>query len=110
MFDGRQKVESGERTAHALKHLQQTYGIDAVQFYDNNFFLNESHAVDQAEQLIPLNLKWWAEGRVDTFLKYSDETLRTKRLRSFAASDRIRRRLKRIRCIAGIACRRRLII
>ena len=77
VFDGRQKVESGERTAHALRHLQQTYGIDAVQFYDNNFFLNESHAVDQAEQLIPLNLKWWAEGRVDTFLKYSDETLRT---------------------------------
>ena len=33
------------------------YGIDAVQFYDNNFFLNESHAREQAELLIPLRLR-----------------------------------------------------
>ena len=77
VFDGRQKVETGERTAATLSHLRRTYGIDAVQFYDNNFFLNESHAADQAERLIPLNLKWWAEGRIDTFLKYSDKTLNT---------------------------------
>jgi anaerobic magnesium-protoporphyrin IX monomethyl ester cyclase len=76
IFDGRQKVESAERTASVLCRLQKTYGIDAVQFYDNNFFLNESHAVDQAERLIPLNLRWWAEGRIDTMLRYSDDTLR----------------------------------
>ncbi len=56
--------------------LQRDYGIDAVQFYDNNFFLNESHAVDQAERLIPLKLRWWAEGRIDAMLRYSDDTLR----------------------------------
>lgn len=77
IFDGRQKVEAAERTANVLAKLQKQYGIDAVQFYDNNFFLNESHAVDQAERLIPLNLKWWSEGRIDTMLKYSDDTLRT---------------------------------
>jgi anaerobic magnesium-protoporphyrin IX monomethyl ester cyclase len=76
IFDGRQKVESAERTAAVLSRLQQRYGIDAVQFYDNNFFLNESHAVDQAERLIPLNLRWWSEGRIDTVLRYSDDTLR----------------------------------
>jgi len=47
-----------------------------VQFYDNNFFLNESHTVALAEALLPLNLRWWSEGRIDTVLKYSDETLR----------------------------------
>jgi radical SAM superfamily enzyme YgiQ (UPF0313 family) len=76
IFDGRQKVESAERTAAVLGRLQREYGIDAVQFYDNNFFLNESHAADQAERLIPLNLRWWAEGRIDTMLRYSDDTLR----------------------------------
>ncbi|HWE51869.1 MAG TPA: radical SAM protein [Bryobacteraceae bacterium] len=76
IFDGRQKLESAERTADVLARLQRDYGIDAVQFYDNNFFLNESHAVRQAELLAPLNLKWWCEGRIDTFVKYSDDTLR----------------------------------
>jgi anaerobic magnesium-protoporphyrin IX monomethyl ester cyclase len=76
IFDGRQKVETAERTAAVLGRLQRDYGIDAVQFYDNNFFLSESHALDQAERLIPLKLRWWAEGRIDTMLRYSDDTLR----------------------------------
>ncbi|MCX6620439.1 MAG: radical SAM protein, partial [Acidobacteria bacterium] len=76
IFDGRQKTEAPERTAEVLGYLQRTYGIDAVQFYDNNFFLNESHAREQAERLIPLNLRWWSEGRIDAVLRYSDDTLR----------------------------------
>ncbi len=76
IFDSRQKVESAARTAMVLGRLQRDYGIDAVQFYDNNFFLNESHAVAQAEGMIPLKLQYWAEGRVDSLLRYSDEALR----------------------------------
>jgi radical SAM superfamily enzyme YgiQ (UPF0313 family) len=76
IFDGRQKTETPERTAAILTSLQQNYGIDAVQFYDNNFFLNESHAREQAELITPLGLRWWAEGRIDAFLRYSDATLR----------------------------------
>jgi anaerobic magnesium-protoporphyrin IX monomethyl ester cyclase len=79
LYDGRQKNESPERTAAVLRKLKQEYAIDAVQFYDNNFFLNESHAQSQAEQLIPLGLNWWAEGRIDAVLRYSDETLRALR-------------------------------
>jgi radical SAM superfamily enzyme YgiQ (UPF0313 family) len=75
VYDGRQKTEPARRTAEALGFLQRTYGADSVQFYDNNFFLNESHARDQAEQLIPLKMRWWAEGRVDALLRYSDATL-----------------------------------
>ncbi len=76
IFDGWQKLEAAERTADVLTRLQRCYGIDAVQFYDNNFFLNESHALRQAELLTPLNLRWWSEGRIDTVLRYSDDTLR----------------------------------
>src|SRR4029077_1905356 len=70
IFDGRQKLEAAERTASALRHLKITYGANAVQFYDNNFFLNESHALDQAQRLIPLEMRWWAEGRIDAVLRY----------------------------------------
>jgi len=45
---GRQKSEAPERTAAVLTHLQREYAIDAVQFYDNNFFLREADAVDLA--------------------------------------------------------------
>ncbi len=76
VFEGRERTESAERTAAVLGHQKQKYGIDAVQFYDNNFYLNESHARDQAERLMPLNLRWWSEGRIDTVVGYSDDTLR----------------------------------
>jgi anaerobic magnesium-protoporphyrin IX monomethyl ester cyclase len=76
VYGGRQKAETPERTAAVLASLQRRFGIDSVQFYDNNFFLNESHTADLARRLVPLRLEWWAEGRVDAVLRYSDETLR----------------------------------
>jgi anaerobic magnesium-protoporphyrin IX monomethyl ester cyclase len=75
VFNGRQKAEAPRRTAGVLAGLQRRYAIDAVQFYDNNFFLGESHTRELADRLRPLNLKWWAEGRIDTFLRYSNSTL-----------------------------------
>jgi anaerobic magnesium-protoporphyrin IX monomethyl ester cyclase len=74
VYDGRQKAEAPARTASALEKLQRAYGIDAVQFYDNNFFLNESHNRELFERLIPLKLRWWSEGRIDSVLRYSDDT------------------------------------
>ncbi len=79
VFQGRQRAEPPEQTASVLADLERRYAIDAVQFYDNNFFLNESHTRDLAERLRPLKLHWWAEGRVDTFLKYSNATLQALR-------------------------------
>lgn len=75
IYGGRQRTEAPERTAAILAHLRQRYAIDSVQFYDNNFFLNESHTAALAERLIPLGLRWWTEGRIDAVLRYSDETL-----------------------------------
>ena len=76
IFDGKQKMEAPERTVSTLSYLKKTYGANAIQFYDNNFFLNESHAREQAERMVPLGMRWWAEGRIDTVLRYSDETWR----------------------------------
>jgi radical SAM superfamily enzyme YgiQ (UPF0313 family) len=52
----------------------RTYGVDAVQFYDNNFFLAEDHTRELAGRLAPLKLRWWCEGRADILMKYSDTT------------------------------------
>ena len=72
----RQKMESPARTAAILTHLQERYGVNAVQFYDNNFFLAEGHTAELAERMEPLKMRWWSEGRIDVVLGYSDETLR----------------------------------
>lgn len=72
----REKMESPARTFAILDHLQATYGVNAVQFYDNNFFLREDHARELAGRIGPLNLRWWCEARVDIVLGYSDDTLR----------------------------------
>jgi anaerobic magnesium-protoporphyrin IX monomethyl ester cyclase len=74
-FSGsREKMESPARTEGMLRHLVERYGIDAVQFYDNNFFLREDHTKELAGRLAPLNLRWWCEGRSDIMMRYSDDT------------------------------------
>jgi anaerobic magnesium-protoporphyrin IX monomethyl ester cyclase len=76
-FSGsREKVEPPERTVEVLARLQRDYGVNAVQFYDNNFFIRENHARELAEQMIPLKMNWWCETRVDSVLRFSDETMR----------------------------------
>jgi anaerobic magnesium-protoporphyrin IX monomethyl ester cyclase len=75
VFD-REKIEPAERTAAIMTHLHREYGVNAVQFYDNNFFLREDHTRELAERMTPLGMNWWCEGRIDTVLGYSDETLR----------------------------------
>ena len=74
-FSGsREKMESPARTEAMLRHLAENYGVDAVQFYDNNFFLREDHTRELADRLAPLKLRWWCEGRTDIMMKYSDAT------------------------------------
>jgi anaerobic magnesium-protoporphyrin IX monomethyl ester cyclase len=76
-FSGsREKMESPERTAQVLGQLQREHGADAVQFYDNNFFVREDQARELADRMAPLKMNWWCEARVDAVLRYSDETLR----------------------------------
>lgn len=75
-YGSRQKTESPMRTENVLRGLVRHYGVDSVQFYDNNFFLSESLVREQMQRLRSLGLSWWCEGRVDALLRYSDETLR----------------------------------
>jgi len=74
MVNGRysaQSPETFERSVHTLVH---TYGANALQFYDNNFFVSESRSAEICERLIKYDIAWWTYGRVDTLMKYSDRT------------------------------------
>lgn len=74
-FSGsREKMESPARTEAILRYLADTYRANAVQFYDNNFFLREDHARELADRLAPLKMRWWCEARTDIMMRYSDAT------------------------------------
>jgi anaerobic magnesium-protoporphyrin IX monomethyl ester cyclase len=62
-----------------LDELRARYGIDAVEFFDENFFTAEKRAYEFARKVADRNISWWGEGRPDTVLEYTDDTLRTLR-------------------------------
>jgi radical SAM superfamily enzyme YgiQ (UPF0313 family) len=75
IFEARWKGKSAERIYRDLIFLKQNYGINAFNFHDNNFFVSEKRSVEFATLIKNENMKWWAEGRIDTMDKYSDESL-----------------------------------
>ena len=75
-YGSREKQEPTARTARILRALKRDLAIDAVQFYDNNFFVGEDHAEELMDRIAPLGLSWWCEARIDALLRYSDSTLK----------------------------------
>jgi hypothetical protein len=71
---GRWKAQTAERTARVVRGLVERHRVDAVEFYDNNFFVQESRTAEFAERVMDLSIAWWGEARIDTMLKYSERT------------------------------------
>jgi len=76
MSNRRWLAQSPARMERALGHLVATYRIDAVQMHDMDFFINEARTAEFCERITGLGLRWWALGRVDTLMQYSDATWR----------------------------------
>lgn len=74
MVNGRWLAQSAERTANTVRHLVNTWNINAVEFYDNNFFTHEARVAEFSERIMDLNIAWWGEGRIDTMMHYDDRT------------------------------------
>jgi len=70
-------AQSPARVASVLDAQQRTYGIDAVQFHDMDFFISESRIAELAGRLSGRGFAWWALGRVDELMRYRDATWRT---------------------------------
>jgi anaerobic magnesium-protoporphyrin IX monomethyl ester cyclase len=74
MVGGRWLPQSAERTDRVTRRLVREWGVDAVEFYDNNFFVHEARTAEFSERILDLDIAWWGEARVDTLLGYSDRT------------------------------------
>jgi pyruvate-formate lyase-activating enzyme len=74
MVNGRWLAQSAKRVARVVRYLVERWGADAVEFYDNNFFVHEARVAEFAERVMDLGIAWWGEARIDTLLKYSERT------------------------------------
>lgn len=66
--------ESGQRVGDIMRYLKQKHNIDGMEFHDMDFFVHEARSADIADQMTGLDINWWALGRVDTLMAYSDTT------------------------------------
>ncbi|MBV9899174.1 MAG: B12-binding domain-containing radical SAM protein [Chloroflexi bacterium] len=74
MVGGRWLAQSAERTANVTRRLVTEFGADALEFYDNNFFVHEARTIDFAERIMDLDIGWWGDARIDTLLRYADRS------------------------------------
>lgn len=75
IYNARWKGKSAATIYKDVKWLKSNYGIDALEFHDNNFFTSRKRVVEFSKLVLDDNIKWWGEGRIDTIDKYSDEDL-----------------------------------
>ena len=74
MTSRRWLAQSAARVHATLERLQRDYRVDSVMMHDMDFFISEARVSEFAERIERLHLKWWALGRIDTLMHYSDRT------------------------------------
>jgi radical SAM superfamily enzyme YgiQ (UPF0313 family) len=76
IFNARWKGMSAEKIYKDVTYFRDKYNIDAIEFHDNNFFTSKERVLEFSKLILNDNLKYWAEGRIDTINKYTDDELR----------------------------------
>jgi len=79
IYNARWKGKSASLIYKDIQYLIHNHGADAVEFHDNNFFVNEKRTVEFSHLIKNEKIKWWGEGRIDTVDKYSDASLEAMR-------------------------------
>ena len=79
IYNARWKGKSAKNIYKDIKFLIEKHKADAVEFHDNNFFVNEKRVVEFSKLVLEDNIQWWGEGRIDTMYKYKDESLKLMR-------------------------------
>jgi anaerobic magnesium-protoporphyrin IX monomethyl ester cyclase len=103
MWNGKTLFEPPERLLQSMRLLRDRWGADGIQFYDNNFFDQESTSVPMLDALATLRMPYWCFARTDAMAKFSTalwEKVRKSGLRmaffgAEAASDEILKRMKK---------------
>lgn len=74
MFRGKTALPPAARLEQDLGFLKHRLGVDAVQFYDHNFFDREIDMVPLLEVLARFELPWWCFARSDALLNLSERS------------------------------------
>jgi radical SAM superfamily enzyme YgiQ (UPF0313 family) len=84
MFRGKMALPAADRLEEDLTFMKARYGLNAVQFYDHNFFDREVDMVPLLQVLARLELPWWCFARSDALVNLSEaswQLVRKSRLR-----------------------------
>lgn len=75
VYNRRWNALTAEQTFSGVKYLYEKHSIDAVHFYDNNFFVNEKRALEFSRLMIKENIpvRWDGTAVVEQFSGFSDE-------------------------------------
>jgi anaerobic magnesium-protoporphyrin IX monomethyl ester cyclase len=71
MFRGKTELPAAARLDHDLSELTRRFGVDSLQFYDNNFFDREEDTLPLLDVLAHHQLPWWCFARSDALLNLS---------------------------------------
>lgn len=65
---------SAKRVIEDLNYLYEQYGVDAIHFFDNNFFVDEKRVEKIADGILKkkINIHWDGTSVVNQFLKFED--------------------------------------
>jgi anaerobic magnesium-protoporphyrin IX monomethyl ester cyclase len=74
MFRGKTALPSAARLEEDLSFLHERLGVDAIQFYDHNFFDREVDMQPLLEILAKHELPWWCFARSDAMLNLSERS------------------------------------
>jgi hypothetical protein len=79
IYKGKWSGKPPAEVAEEVLWFRNEYGVNAVEFVDNNFFVAEHRTLEVAERLQGKGITWWGEARPDTLDEFSDSTWRAMR-------------------------------
>jgi len=71
MFKGKTALPAAQRLDEDLRYFTRELGVDALQFYDHNFFDREEDMMPLLEVLADYQLPWWCFARSDALVNLS---------------------------------------
>lgn len=74
VYKGRWAGRDAAKIVQDVTWLKERYGVNAIEFIDNNFFVAEKRTAEVADGLRGKEISWWGEARPDTVMHYSDVT------------------------------------
>ena len=84
MYRGKTALPGAARLEQELRFLHERLGVDAIQFYDHNFFDREVDMVPLLEVMAKFQMPWWCFARSDALANLSERSwalVRKSRLR-----------------------------